>query len=222
MAVNTELVKEWVTALRSGKYPQGTQYLSRLNDQGVREFCPLGVLCEILVDRNLMSYKDSTTIRFYNGDSLFAPREALTAVGILHDEASYIASINDKAHKSFSEIADYIEKTLLGEEKKSAVESQRVIITDDNKLQINDHGTFTIEEADKLAAEIIEAASIAKEKQKPWNAAPVGSYALVDHLKFIAKKIQNTEWYYVQGGCSTLVGDDAMEHGFVLLQEVQN
>lgn len=40
---NKELAREWVAALRSGKYVQGQQQLRQLN-----RYCCLGVLCDIV------------------------------------------------------------------------------------------------------------------------------------------------------------------------------
>lgn len=44
-----EIMREWVRRLRSGGYKQGRSRL-RLND----EFCCLGVLCDLAVDRNVI------------------------------------------------------------------------------------------------------------------------------------------------------------------------
>lgn len=44
-----EIMREWVRRLRSGGYRQGRNRL-RLND----EFCCLGVLCDLAVDRNVI------------------------------------------------------------------------------------------------------------------------------------------------------------------------
>lgn len=41
--MKTEIVKIWVSALRSGEYTQGSKCL--LNEQG--EYCCLGVLCDL-------------------------------------------------------------------------------------------------------------------------------------------------------------------------------
>lgn len=43
-----ELKVRWVEALKSGKYRFGRGCLRALNDQGELEYCPLGVLCEVV------------------------------------------------------------------------------------------------------------------------------------------------------------------------------
>lgn len=40
----------WATALRSGDYAQGTHALCRIVADGSRQYCCLGVLCELAVD----------------------------------------------------------------------------------------------------------------------------------------------------------------------------
>lgn len=47
------LKAEWIDALTSGEYPQGNHYL---NKDG--KFCCLGVLCELLVDKGLLTRHD--------------------------------------------------------------------------------------------------------------------------------------------------------------------
>lgn len=41
-----DIKDRWVTALRSGDYPQGTGYLQTIDKHGSR-FCCLGVLCDL-------------------------------------------------------------------------------------------------------------------------------------------------------------------------------
>lgn len=45
--MNLELIREWVEALRSGKYEQGRLALRSIDNK----YCPLGVLCDIAKDR---------------------------------------------------------------------------------------------------------------------------------------------------------------------------
>lgn len=47
--MNTELIRKWVTALRSGKFTQARTKLARINADGTMSYCCLGVLCEIAV-----------------------------------------------------------------------------------------------------------------------------------------------------------------------------
>jgi len=45
--MNPEIKKQWVDALRSGKYKQGRDYLRNKRD----EFCCLGVLCDLYAQK---------------------------------------------------------------------------------------------------------------------------------------------------------------------------
>jgi hypothetical protein len=46
--MNEQIAKQWVEALRSGKYNQGQGFLCRIDANGNKYHCCLGVLCEIL------------------------------------------------------------------------------------------------------------------------------------------------------------------------------
>ncbi len=46
--LDPELKQQWIDALKSGKYRFGRGCLRTHNDQGEMEYCPLGVLCEIV------------------------------------------------------------------------------------------------------------------------------------------------------------------------------
>jgi len=42
------LRKQWIRALESGHYQQGTELLRQRNDKGKLEYCCLGVLCNLV------------------------------------------------------------------------------------------------------------------------------------------------------------------------------
>lgn len=46
--MNEQIAKQWVAALRSGKYNQGQGFLCRIDPYGNKYHCCLGVLCEVL------------------------------------------------------------------------------------------------------------------------------------------------------------------------------
>jgi len=128
---NKELVKQWVEALRSGKYRQIADRLRRELDTGYG-YCCLGVLCEIakpLTSEEVLERKlqddgyiptvinkllqqqqiDNSLIARFRELVVLMPSGKLTAVTIL----------NDDLQMSFSEIADLLEQTHLkdGEDK---------------------------------------------------------------------------------------------------------
>lgn len=121
-----QLRREWVDALRSGKYAQATSSLCTL-DPETREptgFDCLGVACEVFRKH----FPDELKITFrdrgryidvqYDGDDAFLPDRVRDAFGIRHDdgESDYgptLVARNDRGF-SFSEIADFIESNPSG------------------------------------------------------------------------------------------------------------
>jgi hypothetical protein len=53
MPMNPEIKAEWVAALRSGQYVQGTRQLRVVGADGFTTFCCLGVLCDLAAKRGL-------------------------------------------------------------------------------------------------------------------------------------------------------------------------
>ena len=105
----------WVDALRSGTYPQAQRYLRR--DTG---FCCLGVLCDLVKDE-----VDGEWIEAYDGYAFLSggardnfgnrPRDTAALPLVIRDlvdlgtNLDVLMFMNDVDHKSFDEIADYIE-----------------------------------------------------------------------------------------------------------------
>lgn len=118
------IAKQWVAALRSGKYPQGTNALRTIDD----EYCCLGVLCDILDKKCWTDGVEDATANyvatFGNTDSFdVLPKAVLDITEIQHtnprvcimDEESDItnpmglAELNDGGY-TFKQIANLIEK----------------------------------------------------------------------------------------------------------------
>jgi hypothetical protein len=131
------LKRRWLKGLRSGKFLQGTRYLSQPSKDPaglpVSKLCCLGVLCEVL------SKKDQKRLRIHHVDNGYirifsehhvhgfettreAPdgklyqtstgmlsEEILQFVGLTKEGAKHLATLNDGG-ASFSKIADVIEK----------------------------------------------------------------------------------------------------------------
>ncbi len=97
--MDSNLKKEWLSALRSGDYKQGTKVLRKGNS-----FCCLGVLCDV-VDPSRWNERDD---RYLWGKNLlcFAP-SFLVGWG----EQNPLVRMND-AGFSFLDIADWIEENL--------------------------------------------------------------------------------------------------------------
>lgn len=92
MTDNAKRIKNWIRALRSGKYRQ-----SRLKFHGAKGgHCCLGVAQ--IVER-LEKYEDSKTVK---------NRYCLT-----YSEINKLIKLNDNDHRSFAYIADHIQKNIL-------------------------------------------------------------------------------------------------------------
>jgi hypothetical protein len=100
--------KLWLAALRSGKYKQGKGALRRPNQDGGKEYCCLGVLCD--VHRKVVGGSRWNNRDEYDGMvSYLGPKVAEWVGGVIPQVT--LATKND-CGKSFAEIADYIEKLL--------------------------------------------------------------------------------------------------------------
>lgn len=120
-------VREWINALRSGKYAQGKSYL-RLGD----EFCCLGVACDLQKPILGEWYDDGTGGEYTIAGPAFLPKQAqelyriATEGGDYSDAVSFdysfttfdysfttsLATLNDAGY-TFAEIADIIERELV-------------------------------------------------------------------------------------------------------------
>lgn len=137
--MNQEIKEQWVTALRSGDYRQGSNVLHRKVD-GEHQYCCLGVLCDIALKAGVDLRHNPTAdcqcttcqqegVRMYDGYDDFLPPKVATWAGLesinprttesIADPGSSIPGVtidnatlsylNDNG-KTFSEIADIIER----------------------------------------------------------------------------------------------------------------
>ena len=110
--MNKEIKKLWLEALRSGEYKQGQGQLHNIKEG---TFCCLGVLCDIIDKNNI--YKPKRMILYTDFESfdfllgyLSNPMQKIT--GLDAQTAGNLLEMNDDQNKSFTEIADYIERAL--------------------------------------------------------------------------------------------------------------
>lgn len=98
------LKQQWMTALRSGEYLQGTGSL-KYGDK----YCCLGVLCSVME----VSMNKRQTSFYYNGERMDVclSIDLQQDIGMTGENQSKLANMNDEG-RSFLEIADYIEKAL--------------------------------------------------------------------------------------------------------------
>lgn len=80
--MNPEIKTQWVAALRSGEYRQGTGELHALHEDGSESFCCLGVLCDLAVKAHVIP---EPTYREFSG----APRRGNYRYGDSNDETKF-------------------------------------------------------------------------------------------------------------------------------------
>lgn len=109
MALYPELKKQWVDALRSGKYKQTKGTLHNLDDGG---FCCIGVACVVWgissaeymgVELQKDSFENEGPLECYTA---WQKRSGLKNV------QSKLTKMNDSGNYTFNEIADWIEEKL--------------------------------------------------------------------------------------------------------------
>lgn len=99
--MNKEIQAKWTTALRSGKYLQGTGNLAVESYKGGPfYYCCLGVLCEVIDE----------PVKQTEGLFAFPREEILSLAGINWEQAKELACMNDSGRYTFNQIADHIDK----------------------------------------------------------------------------------------------------------------
>ena len=111
--MSIELQREWVEALRSGKYKQETGALHIAGG-----YCCLGVLCEVLTEKGKLSRsgnwyeldtQEEGTLTMES--SLAYP--LLKMIGIDAELESRLIAMNDDEERTFPEIAAFIEEKVI-------------------------------------------------------------------------------------------------------------
>jgi len=112
--------RQWVRALRSGKYKQGRRYL-RKEISGEDRFCCLGVLCELAVKAKVIPEpnKVGSGYRYkYEGEAHTLPLRIQKWAGLTDEVGSFknkkngftsLVFKNDSYKFDFQQIADIIE-----------------------------------------------------------------------------------------------------------------
>lgn len=114
----TAIKRQWVEALRSGRYTQGQSKLKLLG--GTPTFCCLGVLCDILAPEKWT--EDEVTdddgnwtgeyTAFHEGQEENPSQRIQELAGIDGESVVILTRMNDSEGKDFNMIADWIESHL--------------------------------------------------------------------------------------------------------------
>lgn len=105
--------KDWIKALRSGKYLQGSSVLRQSG-----KFCGLGVLCDVHSKKTKGKWSriKGSQEYTYKGKLTMPSTPIFEWVGLSASTmAPRFVAMNDVQKLSFSQIADYIESTLPSE-----------------------------------------------------------------------------------------------------------
>jgi hypothetical protein len=106
--MDTELKQQWLTALRSGEYKQGREFM-RCGDA----YCALGVLCAISGEIRFTPIVCDRYPGLYNSNCKDSDEGASSWVTKQISDEAYesISSMNDYGY-TFRQIADYIEANI--------------------------------------------------------------------------------------------------------------
>jgi hypothetical protein len=133
--MHKNIMKKWVNALRSGKYRKGRNRLCSIRKNGNKNWCCLGVLCDLYIAENpgaleptiqFDGWTRKDVVAYDDGFSLSTmttlPNKVAQWAGIAFKNGQFInqrtfqntclAELNDctKSKRSFKRIADIIEK----------------------------------------------------------------------------------------------------------------
>ena len=127
---------EWVKALRSGKYRQGTHVLRSTVDE---TYCCLGVACDLyseLEGNSMVKWKNNISSSWeFLGHICTLPNQVGRWLGITRPSFSeHLSSMNDSG-KTFDEIASHIEMLEQVKDKEAAERKKQLIkLTDKHNL----------------------------------------------------------------------------------------
>ncbi len=104
--MKNELKQKWLEALRSGKYAQGVGFL-RSGDN----FCCLGVLCDISGKQWIGDEDGQYSTADAPEEWSLLNHDTQAEFGLAEDQMFALTQMNDRG-KTFTEIADHIEKSI--------------------------------------------------------------------------------------------------------------
>lgn len=122
MAMDKDVKKRWVDALRSGEYKQGRGALCYEEESSDGEssefyFCCLGVLIDVELygdweTREVLNFSEKKTLWTFNENILTLGESQGRRFGLTNDQEDYLTQLNDYISKSFDYIADWIDMNI--------------------------------------------------------------------------------------------------------------
>ena len=109
--MDQNIKKQWVEALRSGKYKQGRGCL-RVRYKTIDKFCCLGVLCDLHAQATNCEWEGG----IYLGKTSLLPEKVVKWAGLSsmnpHIGGKGVSFYNDEKWLNFDQMADLIESNL--------------------------------------------------------------------------------------------------------------
>ena len=107
-----EFAKEWVAALRSGKYKQCRCVLNNTVEDS---FCTIGVACELAHNKGLLAKELPSSLHVpyaatYDGCRTSPPDVVMDLLQLDERSASVLINLNDNGEHSFNAIASEVEQ----------------------------------------------------------------------------------------------------------------
>ncbi len=90
-----EIAKIWVDALRSGEYKQAKGKLATQDLKGNKEFCCLGILCELAIKNGIaldVKYNSYSDRFVYDNETQILPYKVMQWSGVKHNNGCYNTS----------------------------------------------------------------------------------------------------------------------------------
>lgn len=112
--MNKQVITEWIDALESGEFEQGTGRLHSKNNR----FCCLGVLCQLAMRSGIeirVHREPLDEVYTYDGEACIPPISVLQWAGMRtsDDLIERLLCLNDAVQRTFPKIAAYLREILI-------------------------------------------------------------------------------------------------------------
>ena len=105
-----DIGEKWITALESGEWDKGRGQLCGLNADGTKEYCCLGVLCELAIADGLELAKGERRIDpndvVYDGEYAYLPIAVREWAGMASNAGTFVRKPEDEGESSLADVND--------------------------------------------------------------------------------------------------------------------
>lgn len=114
--MNPEIKEKWLTALRSGDYVQGKGCLCRVEEDGSKTYCCLGVLTDLYIQEMGLGWGRGVSYLHFDGEAVLPPSvmnwSSVSDSGLFYSEEGEkgeLTTVND-ASDNFDKVIQIIEE----------------------------------------------------------------------------------------------------------------